>query len=151
MSQDTLLSTSNTLIDEVIQADLIVLSSPMYNYGMPAVLKAWFDQVIRVNKTFSFDLNRGDFPLRPILSGKRLVLITSTGEFGFELGGLREKMDHLHPHIQTLSHYLGANEVYKVQSEYQEFKDKRHQDSFSKAKEDIKKLVNDLLPANKQR
>ena len=37
----------------------------MYNYGMPAQLKAWFDQIIRINKIFDFDLARGDFPLQP--------------------------------------------------------------------------------------
>ncbi len=50
----------------------------MYNYGMPAALKAWFDQIIRINKTFTFDLARGDFPLEPIMSGKTLVLLTSS-------------------------------------------------------------------------
>ena len=93
--QKNLLTLSDTLIEEVAQANIIVISSPMYNYGMPAVLKAWFDQVIRINKTFSFDLARGDFPIEPIMSGKKLVLITSSGEFGFEIGGIREKMNHL--------------------------------------------------------
>lgn len=53
---------SNELITEVEQADIIVMGTPMYNYGMPTSLKAWFDQVIRVNKTFSFDPARGDYP-----------------------------------------------------------------------------------------
>lgn len=101
--QKELLSLSDTLIDELDQADIIVMSSSMYNYGMPAALKAWFDQVIRIHKTFTFDLARGDFPLEPIMSGKTLVLITSSGEFGFEIGGIREKMNHLGPHVQTVS------------------------------------------------
>lgn len=143
-AQTAILSLSNKLIDEVIQADTIVLSTPMYNYGMPATLKAWFDQVIRINKTFSFDLSRGDSPLRPILSGKQLVLITSSGEFGFELGGLREKMDHLHPHIHTLSHYLGVETEHTIRSEYQEFNDERHQASLERAYKEINLLVNSL-------
>jgi FMN-dependent NADH-azoreductase len=69
--QQSLLTLSDMLIDEVDQADIIVISSPMYNYGMPAVLKAWIDQVVRINKTITFDLARGDFPLEPIMSGKK--------------------------------------------------------------------------------
>ncbi|WP_345852303.1 FMN-dependent NADH-azoreductase [Shewanella algae] len=69
--QQRLLELSDCLIDELQRADIILISTPMYNYGMPAALKAWFDQVIRINRTFSFDLKRGDFPLRPILSGKK--------------------------------------------------------------------------------
>lgn len=143
-TQMSILSASNELIDEVIQADIILLSTPMYNYGMPAALKAWFDQVIRINKTFNFDLSRGDFPLKPILSGKRLVLITSSGEFGFELGGLRETMDHLHPHIHTLSQYLGVETMHTIRAEYQEFNDDRHQVSLKKAETDIADLVKQL-------
>ena len=85
--QRKLLSLSDKLIEEVANADLLVISSPMYNYGMPAALKAWFDQVIRVNKTFDFDLARGDFPLAPTMSGKTLVIVTSSGEFGFKKRG----------------------------------------------------------------
>lgn len=139
--QKSLLTLSDTLIDEVDQADIIVISSPMYNYGMPAVLKAWFDQVVRVNKTFSFDLARGDFPLEPIMSGKTLILITSSGEFGFEVGGIREKMNHLGPHIKTLGRYLGVEKFYEIKSEYQEFGDERHTHSFNKAHNSIEALV----------
>ncbi|MBB3066816.1 FMN-dependent NADH-azoreductase [Limibacillus halophilus] len=132
-NQKALLSLSDTLISEVEQADIIVMSSSMYNYGMPATLKAWFDQVIRIHKTFSFDLARGDFPLEPIMSGKILVLITSSGEFGFGIGGIREKMNHLGPHIQTLSHYLGVETFHEINAEYQEFNDDRHRDSVTNA------------------
>lgn len=142
--QKSLLLLSDTLIDEVDQADIIVISSPMYNYGMPATLKAWFDQVVRINKTFSFDLARGDFPLEPIMTGKKLVLISSSGEFGFEIGGIREKMNHLGPHVETLGKYLGVEEFYEVKSEYQEFADERHTNSFNKAQLSIEALVKQL-------
>ncbi len=128
-----LLALSDTLIAEIAAADIIVISSPMYNYGMPAQLKAWFDQVVRINKTFDFDLSRGDFPLQPLLGGKTLVVITSTGEFGFEQGGIREHMSHLVPHLRTLSKYLGVSTIYEIASEYQEFADARHQQSLSNA------------------
>lgn len=131
--QKQLLALSDSLIAEIAAADIIVISSPMYNYGMPAQLKAWFDQVIRINKTFDFELARGDFPLQPLLGGKTLVVITSTGEFGFEQGGIREHMSHLVPHLRTLSKYLGVTSIYEIASEYQEFADARHQQSLSNA------------------
>lgn len=142
--QKALLTLSDTLIDEVAQADIIVISSPMYNYGIPAVLKAWFDQVVRINKTFTFDLARGDFPLEPIMSGKKLILLSSSGEFGFEIGGIREKMNHLGPYIATVDKYLGVEEFYEIKSEYQEFADARHQKSVNDAYLSIEKLVKQL-------
>ncbi|SFK07833.1 FMN-dependent NADH-azoreductase [Pseudovibrio ascidiaceicola] len=144
-TQNALLAQSDSLIAELEQADIIVLSTPMYNYGMPAGLKAWFDQVIRINKTFSFDLKRGDYPLEPILFGKKLVAITSSGEFGFGPGGIRESWNHLMPHIRTLKGYLGVDELFEVTAEYQEFNDKRHktsvQDAHAKARDLAAKLA----------
>lgn len=131
--QKELLLISDTYIGELKRADLIIISSPMHNYGMPAILKAWFDQVVRINETFTFDLIRGDFPLEPTLSGKKLILVTSSGEFGFEKGGIREEMNHLGPHIKTLGNYLGASEFYEIKSEYQEFNDERHKISLEGA------------------
>ncbi|KID56655.1 FMN-dependent NADH-azoreductase [Pseudoalteromonas luteoviolacea] len=138
------LAISDQLIQEVKVADIIVISTPMYNYGMPAQLKAWFDQIVRIHETFSFDLQRGDFPLEPILSGKTLVLITSSGEFGFEKGGVRETMNHLAPHIKTLSKYLGCEQVFEIASEYQEFADLRHQTSLETALVETRTLARKL-------
>jgi FMN-dependent NADH-azoreductase len=131
--QKTLVSLSDTLIDELDRADVLLISTPMYNYGMPAALKAWFDQVIRINKTFTFDLDRGDFPLEPIMSGKTLVLLTSAGEFGFEEGGIRDGSGHLSAHINTLRKYLGAEHMIEATAEYQEFADERHDASVAAA------------------
>ena len=139
--QRSLLTLSDTLIAEVDQADIIVISCPMYNYGMPAVLKSWFDHIVRIGKTFTFDLARGDFPIEPMMSGKKLILITSSGEFGFEIGGIREKMNHLGPHVKTASNYLGVEEFYEIKSEYQEFADERHQKSLEDAYNSIDKFV----------
>ena len=132
--QKQILALSDEMIAEVVKADLIVISSPMYNYGMPAQLKAWFDQIIRINKTFDFDLSRGDKPLSPLLSGKTLVIVTSSGEFGFEKGGINEDSNHLVPHLRTLSKYLGVKHIHEIASEYQEFADHRHEQSLQMAK-----------------
>ena len=145
-AQRRLLARSDRLIAELEAADVIVVATPMYNYGMPATLKAWFDQVIRVNKTFSFDLSRGDFPLRPVLRGKTLVVLTSTGEFGFAPGGARAHMNHLLPHVTTCAFYLGVAEqdVHHVGIEYQEFRDDRHARSVADAHRALPGLVDRL-------
>ncbi|WP_434339371.1 FMN-dependent NADH-azoreductase [Motilimonas cestriensis] len=142
--QRTVLAQSDRLIDEVSKADIIMLSSPMYNYGMPAVLKAWFDLVIRVDKTFSFDLGRGDQPLAPILSGKQVVLLASWGEFDFKKGEAKSEFNHLSRHIEQLSPYLGADAFYEIASEYQEFNDDRHRASKQQALVAVQKLAETL-------
>lgn len=151
LQQHRLLESSDELIAEVERANILLIATPMYNYGMPAQLKAWFDQIIRVNKTFDFDLARGDQPLSPILSGKTLVIVTSSGEYGFEKGGLNETASHLVPHLRTLSKYLGAEEVYEIASEYQEFADSRHRMSLQKAELEVDKLAHQLAESQQPR
>ena len=124
-AQNAVLALSDTLIDELEQADVLVIATPMYNYGLPAALKAWVDQVVRIGRTFSFDLARGDRPLEPILDGKQLVALTASGEFGFGPGEFNEHAGHLLPHLRSLSGYLGADEIHHVGIEYQEFGDDR--------------------------
>ncbi len=143
-AQKERLALSDKLIAEVAAADVILISSPMYNYGMPAQLKAWFDQIVRINKTFDFDLARGDFPLQPLLSGKTLIIVTSSGEFGFEKGGVREDSGHLTPHLRTLSKYLGVDRIYEIASEYQEFGDERHRTSLANAKHRAEIIASEL-------
>jgi len=139
--QRRVLEASDRLIDELEQADVIVLGTPMYNYGMPAALKAWFDQVIRVGRTFSFDLSRGDWPLEPILTGKTLVLLSSRGEFAFAPGGARAHMNHLDPHIATCAGYLGVTRSHLVSIEYQELGGERHERSIGSALQSIVELA----------
>lgn len=146
--QRSALAKSDEYIRQISAADLIVIGAPMYNYGMPAVLKAWFDQIARINKTFSFDLSRSDFPIEPILSGKKMIVFTSSGEFDFQKGGAREAFNHLVPHIKSCAHYLGITDekdFYHIGIEYQEFKDERHERSKSAAYARMANLVDEML------
>ena len=136
---------SDELIGELERANVIVIGTPMHNYGMPSALKSWFDKLIRIEKTFTFDLARGDFPLEPIMGGKTLVVLSSRGEFGFGPGGMRENMNHLETHISTCAHYLGVQESHLIAVDYQEFNDERHRQSLADAFAAIPVLVRQCL------
>jgi len=153
-SQDMIdeLEESMTLINEVRRADVVVLGAPLYNYGLPASLKAWIDQIIRPGETFSFDLQRGDFPIQSTLSGKSLVVLSSRGEFGFEPGGNRDGWNHLNPHLRTVATRLlgiAAEDIYEIASEYQEFDDERHHRSREQAFHNAAELGSRLAAARR--
>jgi len=133
---------SDELIDEVVDADLIVIGAPMYNYGPPASLKGWIDQVARIGRTFSFDLSRGDFPIEPLLQDKKLVVLSSRGEFGFEPGGVRASTNALDVALTSCAHYWGVapQDIYRITIEYQEFKDERHKHSVEQAHQQAREL-----------
>jgi FMN-dependent NADH-azoreductase len=143
--QNEELRLSDELIGELDRANVIVIGTPMYNYGMPAGLKSWFDKVIRIGQTFTFDLARGDFPLKPVMSGKTVVVLSARGEFGFGPSGVREQMNHLETHIFTCAHYLGVEESHVIAVDYQEFDDERHRQSLADALAAIPVLVDQCL------
>jgi FMN-dependent NADH-azoreductase len=130
------LAWSDAALAELEAAELLVVGAPMYNYGLPSSLKAWLDQVIRIGRSFSFDLARGDWPIEPIMRGKRMVVLSARGEFGFD-GGVRAAWNHFDPHLATCARYLGVDPdaIHGVAVEYQEFGDARHARSRAEAEE----------------
>lgn len=144
--QRAVLAYSDAAIEELARADLVLIATPRYNYGMPAALKAWIDQVIRIDRTFSFDRTQTTWPLTPLLSGKQLVLLSASGEFDFRPGGLREHWEHLVPHVRTCARYLGVagSDVHHVAIEYQEFGDERHAASLRHALVEARALASRL-------
>ena len=142
--QEALLAPSDQMVNELAEADVIVLTVPMYNYGLPSTLKAWIDNVIRKDRAFSFDLDRGDWPLAPLLKGKQLVVLTACGEFGFEEGGDRHGMDHVLPHLETLREFLGAETMHMVRIEYQEVGDRRYLASLKAGRAKARELAESL-------
>lgn len=73
--QAATLSYSDSLVDELRAADLIVISSPVYNFSVPAALKAWIDQIARAGLTFRYTEN-GPVGL---LENKKTIVINATG------------------------------------------------------------------------
>lgn len=63
------LAFSNELTDEFLAADIIVIGMPMYNFGVPAKVKAWIDQIVRAGRTFGF----GESGLVGLAGGRKIV------------------------------------------------------------------------------
>jgi len=140
------LEESDVLVAELIRADLIVIGAPMYNFGVPAQLKAWIDNVVRVGLTFGFDRSRESEPYWPMLApGKRLVILTSRGDYGYDVGGRLEAMNLVEPGIAAPMGYLGLTEAHSVAIEYDEFADGRLAASIRDAEAGVDELVHRLV------
>jgi len=66
------LGLSDELVAELLAADHLVISTPVYNYNVPASLKAWVDHVVRKGATLGFD-GRG------LVKGKKATLLLASG------------------------------------------------------------------------
>jgi FMN-dependent NADH-azoreductase len=105
------LALSDTLVAELQSADLIVIGAPMYNFGMPSTLKAWFDHVLRARVTFRYNESGPE----GLLKNKRAIVIESRA--GFYSEGPGAAMDHQEPHIRTLLGFVGITDVTYVRAE----------------------------------
>lgn len=117
-TEDTkaLLAESNVLIAELFECDRMVIGVPMYNFGIPAHLKAYFDNIIRVGHTV--DYNRDTATFSGLLTGKKALIISSrTGSYGPETPAAA--MDFCVPYLQFLLNFLGIQDVDYVEVPYQ--------------------------------
>lgn len=119
------LAASDTYIDEIKRADVIVIGAPMYNFGMPAQLKAYIDQIVRVGQTFEF-IPGPQQSYRPLLPAtKRVVIMVSLGDGSLLPGGPLEHMNFLEPHLATVLGLIGLTDVTFIRSGYEEYQDDR--------------------------
>jgi FMN-dependent NADH-azoreductase len=102
---------SDQLIAELQDADVVVIGAPMYNFGMPSTLKAWFDHVLRARVTFRYTESGPE----GLLKGKRAIVIESRA--GFYSEGPAAGMDSQEPHIRTLLGFMGITDVTFVRAE----------------------------------
>jgi FMN-dependent NADH-azoreductase len=137
------LSQSDRLVAELIDADLIVIGVPMYNFGMPSTLKAWIDNIVRVGRTFGFDRSRTGEPYWPMLAGqgKRLVLLSSRGDYGYESGERLGSHNHVEGGVMVPLGYIGIDQVDRIAIEYDEFSDERLYASIAAAEAEVDALV----------
>ncbi|MDR0181922.1 FMN-dependent NADH-azoreductase [Lysobacter arvi] len=140
------LAESDALVDELSAADVIVIGVPMYNFGMPATLKAWIDNVVRVGRTFGFDRSRTGEPYWPLLAGqgKRLVLLGSRGDHGYSPGGRLAESNHVEAGVLTPMRYIGIDLADSIAIEYDEFADQRLHASIAAAEAEVDALVQRL-------
>jgi FMN-dependent NADH-azoreductase len=106
--QQEVVDYSDTLIDEVRNADVIVLGLPMYNFGVPSGLKAYFDHIARVGVTFSYTATGP----KGLLTGKRALVFATRG--GLHAGTASDTQTGF---IRTFLGFLGIDDVQFVYAE----------------------------------
>ena len=100
--QQRRLALSDELIDEIRQADHIVLTTPMYNFSIPATLKTWIDLVCRAGVTFRYT---ADGPVG-LIKGKRIDIIITTGGVP-----LQSPVDFVSDYLKQVFRFIGIEDI----------------------------------------
>ena len=116
------LAYSDAIIEELLAADAMVVGVPMYNFGMPAAMKAYIDQMIRANKTFRY-LDNLENPYETLIPSRPLVLITASGTGGYEPGGPSAQYNFLDGHLQAAFAFVGLSNSTLIRVGFEERKD----------------------------
>jgi FMN-dependent NADH-azoreductase len=96
------LSLSDALVEELKAADTIILTTPIYNFGVPATLKAWIDMIARVGLTFRYTEN-GPVGL---LENKRAYIVIASG--GTPIGS---DIDYASGYLRHIMGFIGITDV----------------------------------------
>ena len=97
------IAVSNELVAELQAADHLVIGTPMYNFSIPAVLKAWIDHVVRVGVTVSSD-NVG------LLTGKKATILLASGG-DFSPGSPVEQYNQASGYLRQVLAWIGITDV----------------------------------------
>lgn len=106
--QHAIVAESDVLIGELQRADTIALGLPMYNFGVPSTLKAYFDHVARAGITFRYGANGPE----GLLEGKRAVVFATRG--GLYAGTARDTQT---PYVREFLAFIGIVDVEFVYAE----------------------------------
>ncbi|WPP47317.1 FMN-dependent NADH-azoreductase [Pseudomonas sp. AN-1] len=122
----------DALIAQVQAADVVVLGVPMYNFGVPVQLKAWFDAIARAGVTFRYTENGPE----GLLKGKRVYVALARG------GIYRDTpADSQVPYLKTMLGFLGMTEVEFVYAEGLSMGAVGVDKAFAAAQEQIEALI----------
>lgn len=146
--QDTL-AESDQLVDELVAADVLVIGAPLYNFGMPAALKAWIDLIVRPGRTVDIDESNPLDPYVPKLADRprHAVILSARGGIGFGVGGEMAHLNHLEPNLITALGFIGITQVHQIAIEGQEVGGELLAESVAQALNQVDALVAQLQQA----
>jgi FMN-dependent NADH-azoreductase len=106
--QRALVEQSDALVDEIVAAETIVISSSMINFGIPSTLKAWVDHIVRPGRTFRYTKNGS----QGLLRGRRAILVLSRG--GIYSGGPLRPFEHDESYLRSVLEFVGITDVQTI-------------------------------------
>lgn len=136
--QQQVLDYADALLDEVRQADVVVLGLPMYNFGVPSALKAYFDHLARAGVTFRYT-DQGPVGL---LTGKKVYVFATRG--GAYVG---TPLDTQTGFVRTFLSFIGLSDIEFVYAERLNMGEDSKQSALQSAQQSIRELAEPLRAA----
>ena len=122
----------DSLVEEFLQADMIVIGAPMYNLGIASTLKAYIDHIVMAGRTFAYT----EAGAVGLVKNKPVYIVTARGGIHAGLSS-----DQQTPYLKTVLNFLGLEDVRFIHSEGLNMGDEIRNKSIENSKNHINDLV----------
>jgi FMN-dependent NADH-azoreductase len=139
-AEDSVVTLENDILTEFIEADVVVIGAPMYNFTISSQLKAWLDRVLVAGRTFRYTANGPE----GLMGGKRVIVALSRGGF-YGQGTAAAAMDFQEPYLRAVFAFVGIDNVEFVRAEGIALGEEQRNAAVLTAQRDIEKLFSPKL------
>jgi FMN-dependent NADH-azoreductase len=130
------------VVDEFLDADIVVIGAPMYNFAIPSQLKAWFDRIVIAGKTFSYS----EAGAKGLAGGKKIIVASSRGGL-YAPGTPQEANDFQEPYLRAILGFIGIKDIEIVRAEGMAYGPEQHEAAMRVALASVDLLAAGLVPA----
>jgi FMN-dependent NADH-azoreductase len=130
------LALSATVLDEFLAADIVVIGTPMYNFGIASQLKAWIDRLAVAGKTFQYT---ADGP-RGLVGGKTVIIASSRGGY-YGPGSPYAAIDHQETYLAANFGFFGITDIRFLRAEGVRVSPQAKEQAMAAAYRDVAQLV----------
>jgi FMN-dependent NADH-azoreductase len=130
------LALTDTLVDEFLAADVVVIGAPMYNFSIPTQLKAWIDRIAQPGKTFRYT-EKGPVGLA---GGKKIIIASSRGGV-YSTNEAMRALDHQESYLRTVLGFFGITDVGVIRAEGVAMGPEPREKALTAARDEIERLI----------
>jgi FMN-dependent NADH-azoreductase len=124
------------VMEEFLAADVVVVGTPMYNFGIPSQLKAWIDRLAVAGKTFAYT-EQGP---KGLAGGKKVIIVSSRGGFyGPETP--MSAIDHQEKYLTAIFGFFGITDIRFLRAEGLAISPESKQQAVAAAERDVIRLL----------
>lgn len=131
-----ILTESEKVLQEFLDADVVVIGAPMYNFSIPSQLKAWIDRIAIKGKTFAYS----EYGPKGLAGGKTVIIASARGGFYGPTSPVAA-WDHQEAYLKAVFGFLGVTDIRFLRAEGLNVSPEQKEKSLHEAKGSVTDLV----------